>query len=294
MDFEVVADGLQFVEAPRLDADGSLYFADLTGGGLYRRSPRGRIERFLPDRHWIGGIVLNEDRTVICSGKGGLIRFDKVTGTVHPLLAVIDGEPIIAVNDIEADDQGGLYGGTVDFAAIFERGEPPGPGVLFHLAPSGELTIIREGVAVSNGIDFSPSRTTLYHSESTAGIWAYGLGQDGVPRNPVLFAKLEDSDGLVVDSEGGVWVARWQAAEIVRYQPDATIDRRIHLPFPHLVSLTFGGDDLCDLYVTTGGSLEPGQPRQGAVVRVRSDVPGQVPARARLNLACDREGGGVN
>ena len=87
-------------------------------------------------------------------------------------------------------------------------------------------------------------------------------------------------DGVAVDSEAALWVARWQAGEIVRYRADGTVDRRLRLPYPYVVSLTFGGADLCDLIVTTGG--DPGQTRHGAVLRVRCDVPGVAAQKAKL------------
>ena len=279
---EVLASGYQFVEAPRVDDSGAVYFSDLLAGGFYRRTTDGEIRHFIADRKWIGGIVLNADGTVICSGRGGIVRLDVETGRLQPVLSELAGEAIDAVNDIEADASGALYGGTIDFTSILGRGTTPRPGVFFRIDPDGDVHVIREGVAASNGIAFSPDGNLLYHAESTRGVWVYDLDPGGLPRNPTLFAAVSDCDGIAVDSEAAVWVARWETGEIVRYRADATIDRRIRLPYPYLVSLTFGGTDLCDLIVATGGRTSADAPRQGAVVRVRCDVPGLPSHRARL------------
>lgn len=280
MEFVVVADGFQFAEAPRVDEDGTVYFSDLTGGGYYRRKSGGTVETVLPGRMWIGGAVLDDSGSVICSGKGGLIRVDQGTGVATPILTELDGVPVIAINDIEADGSGGLFGGSVDFAAVFERGEVPTGGQLFYLSREGAVRILRDGLAVSNGLGFSPDGRMLYHSESTAGVWAYSLGQNGMPGRPNMFARIDDCDGLAVDSEGGVWVACWRSARILRYRPDGVLDRTLTLPFPHIVSLSFGGPDLTDLYVTTGGNAE--HPGKGGVVRIKSDVPGLRAAKSHL------------
>jgi xylono-1,5-lactonase len=284
IDFEVIASGFEFAEAPRIDDDGSVYFSDLSGGGYHRCAPDGTVDTVLPDRLWIGGAVLDESGWVICSGKGGLIAVHPESGETHDILTELNGVPIIAVNDIEADGRGGLFGGTVDFAAVFERGEAPSGGQFFHLSATGEVRILHDGFVVSNGIGFSPDGTRLYHSESTKGIWVYTLDGDGMPGAPALFVAIEDSDGLAVDSEGGVWVCCWQSAEIRRYLPNGALDRTITLPFPHLVSLAFGGPDMSDLYVTTGGNAD--NPRKGGLVRLRCGFKGLKAGKTRLRKFC--------
>jgi len=121
--FDLIARGFQFVEAPRVDDEGTVYFSDLTAGGYYRVEPGRGVETVLADRMWIGGAVLDQDGSILLSGKGGLVRVDPATGGCRPVLSEIDGTPIIAVNDIEADDRGGIFGGTIDFGAVFDRGE---------------------------------------------------------------------------------------------------------------------------------------------------------------------------
>jgi xylono-1,5-lactonase len=280
-DFEVIATGFEFAEAPRIGDDGSVYFSDLSGGGYYRCAPDGAIETILADRLWIGGAVLDESGWVICGGKGGLIAVDPKSGKTQNILTELGGVPIIAINDIEADGRGGLFGGTVDFAAVFKRGETPSGGQLFHLSATGDVSILRDGLVVSNGIGFSPDGSRLYHSESTKGIWAYALDANGMPGTPELFAAMEDSDGLAVDCEGGVWVCCWQSAEIRRYLPNGVLDRTITLPFPHLVSLAFGGPDMSDLYVTTGGNAD--HPGKGGVVRFSCGFSGLKAGKTQLN-----------
>jgi hypothetical protein len=66
VDFDIIASGFEFSEAPRVADDGSVYFSDLTGGGYYCCTPDGHMETIVPDRLWIGGAVLNESDWVIC------------------------------------------------------------------------------------------------------------------------------------------------------------------------------------------------------------------------------------
>ncbi len=78
--FDVIATRFQFVEAPRVDDAGVVYLSDLTGGGFCRVKPGAPVETLLSGRMWIGGAVLDEDGSLVVSGKGGLMRLDPNTG----------------------------------------------------------------------------------------------------------------------------------------------------------------------------------------------------------------------
>lgn len=267
---EMLASGFAFCEAPRVAADGAVYFSDLTGGGYHARDPAGPVRTILPERLWIGGAVLDASGAIVCGGKGGMIAVDPATGAIRSLLDRLDGEPIVAVNDIEADARGGIFGGTIDFVSVF-TGKSPQPGRFFRLDPSGEITILRDDVVASNGIAFSPDGAWLYHSESTVGVWRWRMGADGLPHAPALLVEVADCDGLAVDVEGGIWIACWQAAQLRRYRADGVPDQRITLPFPSVTSLAFGGPDMRTLYVTTAGNEGDGK---GGLVCLRAPVAG--------------------
>ncbi|HEX7782089.1 MAG TPA: SMP-30/gluconolactonase/LRE family protein [Sphingobium sp.] len=282
-EFEILASGYRFVEAPRVDGNDVLYFADLLGGGVHRRDAEG-CRPVLADRMWVGGVLMNDDGRVVCSGRGGLVIFDPDTGEASNLLSELDGAPIIAVNDIEAAADGGLYGGTIDFVAAFETQQPLSPGQLFHLSPDGRTTIFRDDVFASNGISYSPDRRTLYHSETSVGIWAWDVASNGMLANARIMIPVEDSDGVVVDAGGGIWVARYQSGEVVRYREDGQADRRIPLPFPNVISLDFGGPGDRWLYVSTGGKNAAGE-HMGGVIRLDVGIPGIRSAVSRFRGA---------
>jgi sugar lactone lactonase YvrE len=278
--YTVIASGFGFCEAPRVDDDGTVWFSDLLAGGYQRVSPDGAVKTFLADRIWIGGAARDKDGSMLLGGKGGLIRLDPATGAATTVLASLNGTPLVAVNDMEADPHGGLFLGTIDFVAIMERGEIPDNGQLVYLSPTGDVRVLRNGLTASNGLGFSPDGKTLYHSESTKGLWAYPLDDAGMPGEPTLLVALDDCDGLAVDSAGAIWVAFWRAAVLRRYLPDGTLDQTITLPFPNLISVAFGGPDLHDLYIATGTSED--QPDKGGIIKIRVDVPGQREYRTRL------------
>jgi sugar lactone lactonase YvrE len=288
LQFRSVASPYCFLEAPRSDGE-VLWFTDLLLGGLYRLSPRGKIDTFLRDSKHIGGVVINDDGAIICGGSAGLTWIYPETGESGILLNSVDGQPLPGVNDMYPDGKGGLYFGTLSHAG--EYGKPPSLTALYQLSVDGRVKLLRDGLKFSNGIGLSPDGRRLYHNESLLSTFVYDVMPDGSLENRAVFSSKEDGDGLTVDADGGVWIAYFATGELIRFHADGSVD--FHVPVPHKVvtSACFGGKDNRDLYVTTAGNegidaLMKGvnPPREACVFRARVDVPGVKVPRTRLRL----------
>ena len=285
MDFETLATGYGLLEGPRTDEQNRLYFSDVRGGGVFRRSPDGQIETLIPtDRKAVGGIALNEGGGMLVTGLS-LARWDEQTGQVTEIFSDWDGKPLFGLNDLTIDDQGSIWVGSFgcDINKFDFKSAPP-PGSLFRVDPSGQATQLWEGVEVTNGLGFSADRSLLYHCDSTTrAVWAYEVRADRTVSDRQLFAKLPDGmpDGMTVDVEGGVWVAVVAGSgEVVRFKPDGTLDQRINIPAKTITSVAFGGPDMCDLYVVTANNDQ--RDLKGTVFRARSDIPGLPVPKAKF------------
>lgn len=287
MHFEPVVTGMCLMEAPRWDERG-LWFTDILLGGVRCLRPDGRLDAWLTERRIIGGMVMNDDGRLILSGTGGIVWLDPETGEAGTLLDAIEGEPISGVNDMFPDGKGGLWFGSVDHVRMLKGEDFFGTSALYRLDPDGTVTKFFGGVGFSNGIGMSPAGDRLYFTDSAAGVHDFPVLADGSLGEPVLRGE-PGGDGLVVDGEGAVWTAAIQEGTINRMLPDGTFERRIAIPGGHPVSLSFGGPDLCDLYVTTAApnagmaavNRVPMEevPRSAVLYRARSDVAGQPPRR---------------
>ncbi|KAH9950487.1 hypothetical protein B0H21DRAFT_868936 [Amylocystis lapponica] len=136
------------------------------------------------------------------------------------------------------------------------------PGKLYSLDPQdGTCTVIDDGPFTdSNGLGWSADGKTLYFTDSLVNlIYAYDYDHGKASNRRVFVNTLghglsEKSfpDGLCIDSEGGIWSARWGGSKIIRYTPDGAIDLEVVFPTVlHVTACTFGGQNNDQLYVTT-------------------------------------------
>lgn len=186
----------------------------------------------------------------------------------------------VRFNEAKADPEGRYLAGTMDSR---ER-EPL--GALYQFEPDGRASVLVEHVTISNGLDFSDDRRTLYYIDTPAG------GVDAFDRDPETgrlsnrrrAAEVPGSaggpDGMTLDSEGCLWVAVWGAGEVRRFSPDGTLIGVVHVPARQVSSVVFGGVHLDELFITTArvGQSQvdlAAQPRAGDLFWLQPGVSGR-------------------
>lgn len=225
-----------------------------------------------------GGLVLGM--------RDGLWRFDPASGRRERLAAPPYDPARQRFNDGKGDPQGRFWVGSLDDARAPEA-------ALFRFA-AGKLECMAGGVAVSNGLAWSPDGRTMYWAD-TAGHQVLAFDFDpadgSLSRRRVLAAfapKVAGQDldayggrpdGAAVDAEGTLWVAMYEGQRVVRLAPDGALLGEVRLPVRCATMPCFGGADLRTLYVTTARDKRPeaelaAQPWAGRVLAMRVDVPG--------------------
>lgn len=277
MQITTLASGLFLAEGPRWDGNGTLYFGDAIGKGLFTWRDGEGQRAVAPDQPNLGGCVLHVDGGVICSTSKGLVRYDPQSGAVTPIECSVNGEPLGRINDIEGAPDGSLWGGTVDHEAL-ETGSKMRPGYLFRMDPSGNVTRLKD-LMIPNGLDFSDDGTQLYFSESGDGVYVYDVSTDGSISGRRAFALMEDSDGIAMDVAGGIWIARYMTNRMEYYGAGGALQQSVDVPFDAATSVCFGGPDLTTLYVT-GGNLE--EAGHGGVVSFAVETPGRQASKTSI------------
>jgi len=233
-----------------------------------------------------GGFTLQEDGSLLLFGVAGRVsRLHQ--GTLTTLIESLPGEEDNRFNDVIVDPSGGVLCGTMPYSDKSKSGS------LYRLAPDGSMTKVWENILLSNGMGFSPDHKTFYYSDSRAHTvtqFAYDAASGTIshPQNFVTLAADDgDPDGLTVDAEGFIWLAVWDGSRLVRYDPSGSIEREITFPVKKVSSLTFGGDDTRDIYITTAGGddLSANGELAGALFRLRLEILGTPEFLSRIQIA---------
>ncbi len=274
-------------EAPVWDARRArLLWADINASLVFEYRPgdseRSVVSRDLP----VSGIAINRDGRLVFAGSTGLHLWT-ARGEYRTVVSEHEGQAL-TFNDIIAGPAGRVYAGTV----YWDDHGMLRPGRLYLIETDGGVRVVEDGVELSNGLGFSPDNRTLYYADSAPRvIYAYDVDRaTGSLSRKRLFVKVGGDagspDGLSVDMEGYVWCAQWYGGQVVRYDPDGAVERRVPLPVRQVASLAFGGRDLTDLYITTAGENWPSHLAPpgydyaagrfgGGLYRLRLDVPGK-------------------
>lgn len=273
---ETLAFGYGLVEGPRVDDDDNLFFSDVHGGGVYRRSPDGEITVAVPKRRGVGGIALHADGGLVVSGRN--IAHVAPDGTTRVVFEV----DAPGLNDLFADDQGRVYCGTIR-ADPFSDSPDRSPGEAYRLDPDGSSRQVYGGVSLTNGIGLSPDGRVLYHSDTgNHHVICHDVeGDELVNRRALAEHPSFMPDGLAVDEAGTIWVADYGSGRVRGFNPQGEEIASVSVPARAVTSLCFGGADRRDLYIVTADNTEDAS-RGGTVFRTRADVPGLPVAKARV------------
>ena len=270
-------------EGPSWDPEtGRLIWVDITAEVVHRFDPAsGHDERFEVGQP-VGAAVPASDGRLALAVSDGFAFLDPATGGVERIADVEVDLADTMMNDGKCDPAGRLWAGTKD--AVGSRPV----GSLYRLGADRKPERILTGLTVSNGLGWSPDRTTMYFIDSpTQRVDMFDFDLDGGEiANRRTLVEIPRAwglpDGMTVDEDGFLWVAFWGGSVVRRFASTGEVVSTVEFPVSQVTSCAFGGLDLSDLYVTTArDSLSEvqlaEQPLAGALFRLRPGVRGQHP-----------------
>ena len=250
-----------------------LYWCDIPNGRLFRYDPATDTHEQCHQGRPVGGFTIQADGSLLLFMDRGTIALWR-DGNVTEVVPEIAAERATRFNDVIADPRGRVFCGTMS--------SDESKGRLYRLDLDGSLHLLLEGIGCSNGMAFTLDHKGLYYTDSFAHeiyLFDYNV-ENGALSNQRVFARFSEADGLpdgaTLDAAGHLWSALWDGTCIVRLLADGKIDKKIMLPARKASSLTFGGEDYSDIYITTAGgnTKEADGPLAGALFRIKAQTPG--------------------
>ena len=170
-------------------------------------------------------------------------------GLATPISDAVFDNPLLVFNEGGTDPDGRFYCGT-------EHASGGGGGALWRLDADHLVHRVFDGVAVSNGLAWSPDGAHVYYVDSVLGsldVLDYDMMSGLTNRRTLVQFAHHDGvpDGICVDAMGGIWVALWDGFSVRRYTSSGQLDGVVTLPVPRVTACTFGGPTLDTLYFTT-------------------------------------------
>jgi gluconolactonase len=284
VDFQVVAEGLQFPEGPVAQADGSVLVVEIRRQTLTRVAPDGTLTVVAELGGGPNGAAIGPDGAVYVCNNGGfewheadgilvpghqphdyvsgsIQRVDLASGEVSTLYDRCDGAGLRGPNDLVFDRTGGFWFSDHGKSTAEHRDH----GALYYARPDGSRIVrARAPLTAPNGVGLSPDEAVLYMADTTTGrLWAFDLeapGRLAPPPTPWLPGRVIATlpgfqllDSLKVEAGGKVCVGTIINGGVSVFDPDGSVE---HVPLPELAitNLCFGGDDLRDVWLTASAS----------------------------------------
>ena len=287
--------GIVFTEGAAVSCDGMVYFSDITftagsktdrggllAGVIWMYNPdTGDLSVFRSPSGMSNGIKFDANCDMINAegadyGGRRIIRTNMKTGVAEVIAGLFRGQPFNAPNDISIDEQGRIY-----FSDPRYLGHEPvmqATMAVYRIDTDGTVSRVVTDAGKPNGVAVSPDQKSLYVVSNDNGaldlfrldegegsvkgrmaLMAYDLAEDGSAtfrKTLVDYAPEDGPDGLVMDTEGNLWVACRDVTRpgIVAYDPDGV--EKAYIPTPMPTNVGFGrGENSNILYITAANNL---------------------------------------
>ncbi len=259
-----------------------LFWLDIEKRQLHSFDPSAQINVSEPLDRRVACVVPTNENSLILAGEGGIEEYWPDTEEWAFLNNPEKAKPSNRLNDGKASPEGRFWFGSLNMEKELNQAS------LYVMERDGNVRQILPGLTNSNGLGWSPDGATFYHIDTpTRQVSAFDYdARHGGIRNRRVVVRFPEGpeygrpDGMTVDSEGMLWIAHWDGATVSRWNPETgEILAAVRVPASLVTSVTFGGERLDTLYITTARhNLSPeklaGQPYAGGIFAIEPGVTG--------------------
>ena len=250
---EKLADGFGFTEGPIADAQGNVYFVDVSNNRIHKWSLDGKLSTFRENSGGASGLDI-DDKGNLYACEGGSRRIARIdtNGNATVLCDSYKGKKFNRPNDLWRDKKGGIYFTDPGY----KKGESELDGsYVFYLPPdSKEPIIVVADMTGPNGIVGTKDGSLLYVADySGRKTFVFKVKDDGTLYDKKLFVPV-GADGIELDELGNLYLTDLSGKGVNIVSPEGKKIGYINVP-NSTSNLCFGGKDGKTLFITARDSF---------------------------------------
>lgn len=269
-------------------SDQTIWWTDIVGKTLYSLT-WGQTEPTtfdVPEKLCSFGFVESDEDCLIVAFETGFAYFWPGSGKVDWLCRPSElryGDST-RLNDGRVGPDGAFWAGSMsedshDQAGAAQTG-------LYRLSKYGEAEMVVPGLAISNGLCWSPDGRQIYCSDSSKGE-IYKADFDALTGTCGAFEVFAmpqkgGPDGAVTDSDGRYWSALWGGHRVACFDHTGSEVAALNMPVPQPTIPAFGGPDLDHMIIASAHTGLPDSvrvrfPQSGNLFIYKTSVTGCMP-----------------
>ncbi|MDD2522181.1 MAG: SMP-30/gluconolactonase/LRE family protein [Anaerolineaceae bacterium] len=235
----------------------ALFWVDIDNGLIHSLEPATDKYSTWSVGEKLGCIAMHAHSGFILATESGLSYWNPESNQRNQFLPVKHSHSENLFNDGKVDPLGRFWIGT--------KG-PSGTSNLWILQDN-QLQVKLSGLSISNGLDWSADGRYFYHTDSGDNtIYRYEIDfKSAELSNRIEFFKPEigTPDGLTIDGDGNIWTAIWDGWQVLQLSSAGEILTEVKMPVQRPTSVSFGGQGLRTLFITTASEgLSPQERRE--------------------------------
>jgi sugar lactone lactonase YvrE len=217
----------------------------------------------------VGAVAPRVGGGTVAAVASGFVGFD-AAGAVDRRADIL---PVgIRMNDAKTDPAGRYWAGSCELGFAECRGG------LWRLDENWEPELVLTGMALPNGMGWSPDGSVFYLVETQARqIRRFDFDPDAsrITSEASVLVEADEfpeglPDGLTVDAAGHLWVASYGGSAVHEFSPEGILLRSVPMPTRQPTSCSFVGPRWDELWVTSAAAqIDPAADADaGSIFRV--------------------------